>query len=602
MIFTRVSSNILRRSLLFNVARSSFALRAFNTHSFPVTDLKNEVKQGESIDFTTKDTETVESIPWYLREEESSRLDNPIFKAEMPEIPITCPESTQVILNFMINKLGLDNFKVFDIRNLENVDNIPISSLGDIMIIADGKSEKHLQNAAQDLITYLKHEYNSFPYVEGLLKPNSMIRLRRRMKRRMMNKKITKDELFGVGINSWIMIDSKINNIFIHLLTPERRQLLNLEYLWCSPEEKDLYLPKVYSNYQVNGREIFDIDENDSIFKGLKRHYSINHQLALDELVLKNLENNDFQINEENLKIIKNDEDLSLNIMEGLLKKIENSTRDDLSEEDILKQYNELIYSIFPFNPSLKHYELLYEINSYFNYLNDKEFKFRNLVNILKNQNSAGISITKTQFSKFLNDLNNLLVDSKPLNAEELNELILLKFNLMFKILKIVNINNPTILNDDETKLYILKLSTQENLYDYLPNDYALGYHGIFENLVEFLYSNEKPSNEAIEFILITFLKTNQIKEFWEFWDNLNKVKINDDKLIIDDRPWDLLINLLLNNYKDNFVEVLVNSKLSFFVDLNLNSTKELNSNLIQILNKFDNSERLYPEIREYFK
>jgi ribosomal silencing factor RsfS len=565
--------------------------------------VKNQVNSEGTTDVKETAAEA-ESIPWYLREDESSRLDKPIFRAEMPHLPQNSPKSLEPVLDYMINKLGLDNFKVFDVRDIEDSD-LPISSFGDIMVIAQGKSEKHLQNASQDLITHLKQEHEVFPFVEGLLKPNSMVRMRRRMKRRLMNKKRTKeDEEFGVGANSWIMIDTKINNIFIHLLTPERRERLNLEYIWCKPEERDTYRPRTESRIESNGREIFDIDESDSIFSGLKRHYSTQNSLSLDDSVLRQIEVQEFDISDESALKIRSNPEMSLNILQGIITKLESSVKDSLNTS-ILDNYIQIFNKVFPHEPTLAHWNTRFDFHYYLQFIHLEKYMFRELTNTLKNQVASGISITEDQFSKYLKALSSSLVAEYPLKEEQLNHQTDVGLRTLFQILPVVEINRPDILNDDSIVLDILRLTTQQHLYGLVPADYTLLYQKNFNILLDFFYADgsRRPSPEIIEFALVTYLKANDIKKFFEFWESLSVISKSDENtLVLDDRPWDLLFEILLDHYKENFIDVLLHDQLPFFIQLKFPTDNQVNSTVTEILDRFDSSGGAYAEIREYFK
>ena len=78
------------------------------------------------------------------------------------------------------------------------------SSLGDYMVVASGRSHRHVSAVADHLIKALKDAGYGFPRVEGL------------------------------GNADWVLIDS--GDIIVHVFRPEVREFYNIEKMWQAPD------------------------------------------------------------------------------------------------------------------------------------------------------------------------------------------------------------------------------------------------------------------------------------------------------------------------------------------------------------------------------
>ena len=81
------------------------------------------------------------------------------------------------------------------------------SSLGDYMVIASGRSQRHVGAIADHLVRQLKKTANGAPRVEGLQSAD------------------------------WVLVDA--GDIIVHLFRPEVREFYGLEKMWQMPAVKD---------------------------------------------------------------------------------------------------------------------------------------------------------------------------------------------------------------------------------------------------------------------------------------------------------------------------------------------------------------------------
>ena len=79
------------------------------------------------------------------------------------------------------------------------------SPLADYMVIASGRSQRHVSALADHLLFALKDREAVYAKVEGLSE------------------------------GDWVLID--IGDIIVHLFRPETRDFYNLEKMWCNPAE-----------------------------------------------------------------------------------------------------------------------------------------------------------------------------------------------------------------------------------------------------------------------------------------------------------------------------------------------------------------------------
>ncbi|GMG22260.1 unnamed protein product [Ambrosiozyma monospora] len=151
----------------------------------------------------------------------------------------------------------MTDINVFDLRgDNSGLVNEGAQDVADFMIIGTGKSSRHLQKAANELTYFVKHELNQVPSAEGLVSTGQLAKFQRRLLKK--GKKAPNYAKFDYGspANTWVMMDCKTDDIYVHFLTAERREDLNLEGLWATDKEK----------YKKKQRH----QENDDIFAGVR--------------------------------------------------------------------------------------------------------------------------------------------------------------------------------------------------------------------------------------------------------------------------------------------------------------------------------------------
>ncbi|ODV77898.1 uncharacterized protein CANTADRAFT_91349 [Suhomyces tanzawaensis NRRL Y-17324] len=205
-----------------------------------------------------------DSTPWYLREDATSPLVE-AKEIELPTIPGNSPESLNKFLNLLAYDYGIQDLVLFDTSTLE--EDHPYSTKEqptNYYIIGTGKSEKHIYKAASELRSHIKHTHNIIPPMEGMVSGGVKPVVRRRLLRRARKGPPATDNDYGKLPNSWIMCDTKVDGVYIHMLTQQRRDELNLESLYCPEEELE--------QYETSNGQFADSDD---IFIGIRRMHTM---------------------------------------------------------------------------------------------------------------------------------------------------------------------------------------------------------------------------------------------------------------------------------------------------------------------------------------
>jgi ribosome-associated protein len=117
-------------------------------------------------------------------------------KKKVISSPLHATSASEMLFPAQIQSF-LEDHKIFEVTIIDLKGK---STIADTMIIASGRSQKHISVIAELLRDYLKQKAIKFISIEGL--PSS----------------------------DWILLDA--GDIIIHLFKPETRALYNLEKMW----------------------------------------------------------------------------------------------------------------------------------------------------------------------------------------------------------------------------------------------------------------------------------------------------------------------------------------------------------------------------------
>lgn len=182
-----------------------------------------------------------QDTPWYLRKEEIG-TDELFGKVQKPQLqlPTNTPSKTKEIAEYMHSDLNLTDISLVDLSLLEMGSPFEEDA---VFLIATGTSSTHLASAGQALATYIKHQYGQHIQTEGLMTPNFVRVLARRARKKAQRKGIVNRDPFEGGddalssrAGSWVVL--KVDSVYIHIFTQEKREHVDLEELWTIKESR----------------------------------------------------------------------------------------------------------------------------------------------------------------------------------------------------------------------------------------------------------------------------------------------------------------------------------------------------------------------------
>lgn len=121
------------------------------------------------------------------------------------------PSRTKTLSVEDVYKLTIDSLEDSKAEDIQPIDISKKSSIGDYMIVASGRSHRHVAAVADHLLRDLKEAGVKSPRTEG--KQNG----------------------------DWVLID--IGDIIIHVFRPEVREFYNLEKMWMLPKAPETDTP-----------------------------------------------------------------------------------------------------------------------------------------------------------------------------------------------------------------------------------------------------------------------------------------------------------------------------------------------------------------------
>ena len=176
--------------------------------AFSSATVSNDLASSEKV---TKDEALAEkTIPWYLQVQTPAYPDiNPLAERQrLPELPTEPPPLLQPILEQVSVSLGLDDLRLFDLRDID-----PPLALGAnlMVIIGTGRSEKHIHVSADRFCRWLRTEHKLRPYADGLLGRGELkLKMRRKARRArtMSHVGVTEAGQFDDGIRTgWVCVN-----------------------------------------------------------------------------------------------------------------------------------------------------------------------------------------------------------------------------------------------------------------------------------------------------------------------------------------------------------------------------------------------------------
>ena len=222
--------------------------------------LEGDSRHPQQTTAEEKGLESSSSTPWYLQvQTRTHSISNPLAeRQQLPDLPSEPPPLLRPMLEHISISLGLDDLKLFDLRN---VDPPPALGANLVVVIGTARSEKHLHVSADRFCRWLRTAHKLSPFADGLLGRGELkLKMRRKARRaRVMNHVgATESGNTDDGIRAgWVCVnvgsiedgrsptprfaemdnyvgfgsDVKGANIIVQMLVHEKREELELERL-----------------------------------------------------------------------------------------------------------------------------------------------------------------------------------------------------------------------------------------------------------------------------------------------------------------------------------------------------------------------------------
>ena len=261
--------------------RLGFTTKQFTSSyssDIPVTDQTNAPKPNDE---TTKQPVNISTnanvdsaLPWYLqmtqlKEERELTYANQQVTIDFPP---NSPDTLVQMCNFLAKEQGMKDILIFDMRKQD----VLASKMADFMVIATAKSIKHCQGTFLELNKMIKRDFNHFAYLEGNINQNEERKRKKRMQRKtnlggVWN--VNKRNLNTHDTNeAWYMIDTRTDNIFVNILTDQRRAELNLEELYASENDKAKWTRQSTPMQTTHHPDdLLDVNDENNVLAGLRR-------------------------------------------------------------------------------------------------------------------------------------------------------------------------------------------------------------------------------------------------------------------------------------------------------------------------------------------
>ncbi|CEP60938.1 Atp25p LALA0_S02e03092g [Lachancea lanzarotensis] len=489
----------------------------------------NDVQNPETQDNSTSST----TQPWYMNVGREQLQDNS-FPQQKIELPEDAPESLQILATFLRDELGLTDILIFETKDLKDGQTTAVAKFSDFIVLASAKSGKHCYKSFVEVNTLLKQKFKVQPHVEGNVSANE---LRRRQRRLARHTNLSKSQGSRPAVtrsatqaDSWYLIDCRVNNIFLNIMSETRRQQLNLEELYAPPEDKHLFRrQQIDSDISVG-------EDDDNVLAGLKRLAARNQKrlystIPEKRLLVDRLLQQDFKAAN---RLAAADGALStLKTSLEALKLIPINTT--VQVQDWLNFFNGVWSPEFGLDTEYWHLRL-----HFLKLLNSCEGSRLTLeeffTNFLQFKLASGNLLTKTDLLEFL--------QTAYANLQEGQELTTVN-RVVIQALQLFKGIEPELLLDPEVICLLLK--TMNGPYASLES---------LNGMIDFIcaeYSSHIPI-PVIETILQSLAQRQEYMKALKFWENGIKLRNASDY-----RPWSFFVNMIADSRDTKFIRNVLN-------------------------------------------
>lgn len=179
------------------------------------------------------------TLPWYVRAVQKPATVEPVARNNLEKIVLAAKE------------FGLQNIEVVERERESGIEKL---------VVGTGRNIKHLDSASLQLKTWLKQEMQTYTVREGVFTVNKLRVEQRRAARKLKTKRWVSQSPGKLQPPQWVAVDTKIENISVHMMTEERRREINLAELDEEMEEDDFNEVRKFSAQfpvQTKGRRTY---------------------------------------------------------------------------------------------------------------------------------------------------------------------------------------------------------------------------------------------------------------------------------------------------------------------------------------------------------
>lgn len=530
--------------------------------------------------------------PWYLtmvdREPKQS-----IFQAQQVVLPQESPQSLATITDQLKERLGLSDIIVFDLRGSDFT--TAVAKVSDFMIIGTAKSAKHCQSCFVELNGFLKQEYNSVAYVEGNVNAREeKKRLRRIARKSNLGKSWGANSSpyaqgFQNNSEAWFMIDCHVDNIFVNILTEDRRKELNLEELYAPENERHKYQhPKDAAETEQN------VEEGDDVLAGLRRlayqrrqYSTISPTLESSKKLADLLSNEDFNATQA---IAQSKNDHSLHLLQTVVDSFANQTV-PVADPKKIEQWKAVFDSFWPLVLPQATASLYWSSRLRFlkmlNIANKSAYPVRRIItDYLLLKRSTGFPLVQDDFLQFLQ----LVIINLSVNPKA-NYWDLVESNSdIEKALKLFDdLNDETLLKDELVVTMLLRTMV-------LNDEKRTHLHALYE-VVDYLMKTRDLTPTMMASILEILGGIKDWNKFFQFWE----LGARDLLPGQDYRPWAEFIKIIVNSNDTALMNKIVNEGHLLWLKRNeVEMTRSIGSQLDKLFEKLDPQGIAFKTLKDY--
>ncbi|SCU89868.1 LANO_0D06744g1_1 [Lachancea nothofagi CBS 11611] len=546
--------------------------------SDPQLKVSSETPATEEAESSNGST-TATAQPWYLNVVKD-QIQETSFQLQELSFPRDSPESLRALTTFLRDDLGLSDIIIFDLRESKDSQTTAVARISDFIVMATARSGKHCHKSFIEINALLKQKFQTLAHVEGNISANE---LRRRQRRLARHTNLSKNmgsrsptTRSGAQTESWYMIDCHLDNIFINVLTENRRKELNLEELYAAPEDKHLYRRQEMSS------EVTPDEDDDNVLAGLKRlavrnqrrYYSTisDRRLIVTELSQQNFE--------RAYSLVRNQPSLHvLKTINSALESMPSNT--PLQVENWLQFFNHVWSAQDAQKP--EYWELRLHFLQLLNCSKASQFGADDIFsNYLQFKLASGVQISKTDLTEFLRLICNNLQEGTN-NYEELAR----TNQTVVEALKLYKGIDPQIILDEEVMCLVLQ--TMSNSKTSLK---------ALNEMISYVCAEFSPQipGSVISTILQALSQNREYLGILKFWERGIDLKKTNDY-----RPWHLFVNTIANSEDQSLMKKVLNDgHLLWIKRNNIEMSPQLRNALDKLFIAVDPENIAYEDLKDF--